>query len=206
MVEPDSRGLPTSHAPNVIVLAGINGAGKTTASREVLAEAFGVLTFVNADVIAQGLSGFDPAASALEAGRIMLARLHSLAEERADFAFETTLAARSYAGWLDELRGTGYGVHLFYYWLNSADLAIARVAARVRAGGHHVPEATIRQRYGRSIRNLFGMYLPVVSDWKVYDNSHECPRLIAHGKWNEAETVIDQAVWDAIRRVAEHGQ
>jgi predicted ABC-type ATPase len=205
MLSPVSDDPPTSHTPNVIVLAGINGAGKTTASREVLAEAFGVLTFVNADVIAQGLSGFDPGASALEAGRIMLARLHSLAEERADFAFETTLAARSYAGWLDTLRQSGYGIHLFYYWLSSAELAVARVAARVRAGGHQVPEATIRQRYRRSVRNLFEIYLPVVSDWKVYDNSHERPQLIAHGKLNEPATVVEAAVWAAIQRGSEHG-
>jgi predicted ABC-type ATPase len=191
-----------SESPNVIVLAGINGAGKTTASRQVLAEAFGVLTFVNADVIAQGLSGFDPEAAAFEAGRIMLARLQSLAEQRANFAFETTLAARSYAGWLDKLRCDGYGVHLFYYWLSSADLAIARVAARVRLGGHHIPDATIRQRHGRSVRNLFDMYMQVTTTWKVYDNSHGGPRLIAHGGIGQSPVIVDSVIWSQMQRVA----
>src|SRR5438105_9238006 len=128
------------NSPTVIVLAGPNGAGKTTASRTLLAETLRVMTFVNADVIAQGLAGFDPDSAAVEASRIMLERLHKLAEQRADFAFETTLAARSYAGWLKQLRDTGYTVHLCYFWLASADLAVARVAQRVRRGGHNIPE------------------------------------------------------------------
>src|SRR5437588_3177373 len=104
--------------PTVIVLAGINGAGKTTAARSLLANTLKVMTFVNADVIAQGLSGFDPGAAAVRAGRIMLEQLHELAAQRADFAFETTLAGRTYAAWLDSLRESGYEVHLFYFWLN----------------------------------------------------------------------------------------
>src|SRR5258707_14460501 len=103
--------------PTVIVLAGINGAGKTTASRSLLANTLRVMTFVNADVIAQGLSGFDPDAAAIRAGRIMLEQLQELAAQRANFAFETTLAGRTYADWLDSLRTTGYRIHLFYFWL-----------------------------------------------------------------------------------------
>jgi len=187
--------------PTVIVLAGINGAGKTTAARSLLANTLKVITFVNADVIAQGLSGFDPDAAALRAGRIMLEELHELAAQRATFAFETTLAGRTYASWLDSLRTTGYRIHLFYFWLNSPDLAIARVAARVRKGGHHVPETTIRQRYGRSIRNLFALYMPVVNGWKVYDNSAAGrPRLLAKGKRNQPEVVLDPECWSLVRR------
>src|SRR6266851_3407473 len=104
-------------APSVIVLGGINGAGKTTSARTLLAETLAVMTFVNADVIAQGLAGFDPDSAAVEASRIMLERLHQLADRRENFAFETTLAARSYAPWLKRLRETGYQVHLFYFWL-----------------------------------------------------------------------------------------
>src|SRR4051812_29505376 len=111
-------------SPTVIVLAGPNGAGKTTASRTLLAETLSLMRFVNADVIAQGLAGFDPASATVEASRIMLERLHTLAEQRQDFAFETTLAARSLAGWLQKLRSTGYTVHLVYFWLESADLAV----------------------------------------------------------------------------------
>src|SRR3954471_1327464 len=138
-------------SPSVILLAGPNGAGKTTASRTLLADTLGVLTFVNADVIAQGLAGFDPDSAAFEASRIMLERLHGLANRRESFAFETTLAARSYAPWLDELRRSGYEVRLYYFWLHSADLAVARVRLRVSQGGHDVPEATVRQRYRRSL-------------------------------------------------------
>src|SRR4051795_9436930 len=111
--------------PTVIVLAGVNGAGKTTASRSLLANTLRVMTFVNADVIAQGLSGFDPDAAALRAGRIMLDQLRELAARRANFAFETTLAGRAYAGWLDSLRESGYETHLFYFWLKRAELAVA---------------------------------------------------------------------------------
>jgi len=187
--------------PTVIVLAGPNGAGKTTSSRTLLADLLGVLTFVNADVIAQGLAGFDPDSAALEASRIMLERLHALAEQRADFAFETTLAARSLAGWLQSLRDSGYVVHLVYFWLESADLAVNRVAERVRRGGHHVPEATIRQRYRRSIRNFFHLYRPVVSTWRIYDNSQgNVPQLIAQGDATGSETIVNELAWQLIQR------
>jgi len=192
--------------PTVIVLGGVNGAGKTTASRSLLAKTLNVMTFVNADVIAQGLSGFDPEAAALRAGRLMLEQLHYLVAQRANFAFETTLAGRSYANWLHSLRGTGYRIHLFYFWLNSPDLAIARVAARVKRGGHHVPERTIRQRYGRSVRNLFELYIPVVTGWKVYDNSAGArPRLLAKGTPHQPDTVVDAEVWSLVKRSAAHG-
>jgi predicted ABC-type ATPase len=186
--------------PSVIVLAGPNGAGKTTASRGLLAEALRLMTFVNADVIAQGLSGFDPDSAAVEASRIMLERLHALAAQRADFAFETTLAGRTLAGWLRGLRRDGYAVHLVYFWLESADLAVTRVAERVKAGGHGVPEATVRQRYRRSLANLFNLYLPVVSTWRVYDNSQGgSSQLIAYGDETGSQTVVQEERWRMIR-------
>src|SRR5205807_112329 len=114
----------------------------------------------------------------------------------ADFAFETTMAARSYAAWLKRLRQTGYTVHLIYVWLRSADLAVARVAERVRQGGHNIPEATIRQRYGRSLQNFFSLYRPLADSWRVYDNSGEGEyRLIAHGETTESEQVLDEPAW-----------
>jgi predicted ABC-type ATPase len=187
-------------SPTVVVLAGPNGAGKTTASRTLLADTLQLLTFVNADVLAQGLAGFDPDSAAIEAGRIMLERLHTLAEQRADFAFETTLAARSLAPWLKELRGTGYAVHLVYFWLVNADLAVARVAQRVSQGGHHVPEATVRQRYRRSLQNLFGLYLPLVSTWRIYDTTqHGLPQLVAHGDETSGQTVLNKTTWQLIQ-------
>jgi predicted ABC-type ATPase len=126
----------------------------------LLADTLRVMTFVNADVIAQGLSGFGPEEVAVEAGRVMFQRLRALVERRTDFAFETTLAARTYARWLQNISTAGYSTHLFYFWVQDAEFAVARVAARVSAGGHHVPPETVRQRYGRSIRNLFELYMP----------------------------------------------
>src|SRR5207249_1904973 len=142
-----------------------------------------VMTFVNADVIAQGIAGFDPDSANVRASRIMLERLHELAEQRADFAFETTLAGRSTAEWLRTLRDSGYVVHLYYFWLSSADLAVARVAHRVSRGGHNVSEETVRRRYRQSLQNFFALYLPVSSAWWVYNNSRagSNPELIATG-------------------------
>jgi predicted ABC-type ATPase len=186
--------------PLVVVLAGPNGAGKTTASRSLLADTLGVLTFVNADVIAQGLSGFDPDSAAFEASRIMLERLHGLANRRESFAFETTLAARSYAPWLDELRRSGYEVRLYYFWLQSADLAVARVRLRVSQGGHDVPEATVRQRYRRSLQNFFRLYQPAVSLWRAYDNTMGSPPLlVAEGDMTGAVWVANEESWQQMQ-------
>jgi predicted ABC-type ATPase len=184
-------------APRCIVLGGINGAGKTTSARTILADTLKVMTFVNADIIAQGLSGFDPDNANLEAGRIMLDRLHALAERRADFAFETTMSGRTSAHWLKTIRETGYFVQLHYFCLASADLAVSRVALRVQAGGHNIPEATIRRRYTQSIRNFFDLYSPASSEWRVYDNTESAltPRLIASGDRTGSILVIDPIAW-----------
>jgi predicted ABC-type ATPase len=188
-------------APTVIVLVGPNGAGKTTTARTFLAETLRLMTFVNADAIALGLSGFDPESMAMEAGHLMLQRLHALAEQRANFAFETTLAGRGYARWLRSLRQSGYTVHLVYFWLASADLAVERVAHRVRMGGHGIPEETIRQRYGRSTDNHFRLYLPIVTSWEVYINSGiGQPQPVARGSQTRGVTVLDEAVWNALQK------
>lgn len=187
--------------PNVIVLAGPNGAGKTTAARTLLAETLKVMTYVNADVIALGLAGFDPDSAALEASRIMLERLHALAEQRADFAFETTLAGRTLADWLRGLRLTGYVVHLVYFWVDSAELAVARVAERVSLGGHNIPEGTIRRRYHRSIRNFFQLYRGLATTWRVYDNSqHGISELVAEGNESDLESVVKACSWEGMKR------
>ena len=187
--------------PTTIVLAGPNGAGKTTAARSLLAETLRLMTFVNADAIAQGLSGFDPGSMAIEAGRIMLQRLHALAEQRVDFAFETTLAGRSYVRWLRSLREAGYTIHLVYFWLASPDLAVARVAERVRQGGHDIPAATIHQRYHRSVRNFFQLFRPVFSTWTVYDNTQVgLPQLVAYGGETGRVTILLDAVWRQMQK------
>jgi predicted ABC-type ATPase len=158
------------------------------------------VTSVNADVIAQGLSAFAPESAAVEASRIMLERLRALAGQRCDFAFETTLAARSYATWLQEIKQTGYELHLFYYWLSSPTLAVQRVALRVAQGGHGIPEPTIRQRYARSIRNFFELYRKVVHYWQVFDNSEIArSRLVAVGGQGCAEAVVDDVTWKLVQ-------
>lgn len=188
--------------PHVIVLAGPNGAGKTTAARTLLAETLQLYTFVNADVIAQGLSGFAPERSAVEAGKIMLNRLHDLAEQRENFAFETTLAGRYYAQWLPTLQQSGYIIHLIFFWLSSPELAVSRVAERVRLGGHDIPEATIRQRYTRSVRNFLKLYCPRVDTWKLYNNSDPYkPELIAHKLEDDQLHVLNPGVWQSIQTV-----
>jgi predicted ABC-type ATPase len=194
----------TNPQPQVAVLGGINGAGKTTASQRILREALRIPLFTNADTIARGLNAFDPESEAMKAGRIMLEHLRELAAARRSFAFETTLAARTYARWLAEVKRGGYAVHLFYYWLRTADMAIARVADRVRSGGHHVPDDTIRRRYSRSVRNFLDLYRPAVTTWQVYDNSNGGSRLIAFSN-GYFDTVLDPDVWDALIRSAGDG-
>jgi len=164
---------------NIVVIGGPNGAGKSTIARNVLVDTLGVHEFVNADVIATGLSGFDPERAAFAAGRVMLARLHELARGDTPFAFESTLASRSFAPWLADLSRREWRVHLIYVWLQSPDLAVQRVAARVRRGGHSIPENIIRRRYARSARNFWNLYRPLASSWRMFENSSASPILIA---------------------------
>lgn len=186
--------------PSVVILAGPNGAGKSTAAPELLQGELSVSEFVNADVIARGLSAFDPDRAAIAAGRVMLVRLNELARQRATFAFETTLASRSFAPWLRGLRTSGYAVHLVFLWLSSPDLAVQRVADRVRSGGHDVPPGTIRRRYGAGVRNFFTLYQPVVTTWAVYNCSGPESQLIAEGLESSPVTVYDRDVWAAVQR------
>jgi predicted ABC-type ATPase len=166
--------------PKLIVIAGCNGAGKSTLAPYLLHQTFGVTEYVNADIIAQGLSAFAPENAAFEAGRVMLKRLRELAARRMNFAFESTLASRSYAAWIAELKQQGYEFNLFFIWLNSPELAVSRVEERVRLGGHTIAIDTIRRRYYRGVRNFFALYQPLASSWTVYDNSFNgAPLLVA---------------------------
>jgi predicted ABC-type ATPase len=184
--------------PQVIVIAGPNGAGKTTLAPSLLRDRLGLLEYVNADTIAQGLSAFQPEQVAIEAGRITLQRLRNLAEKRVSFAFESTLAGRSYAVWLDRLRQQGYQFDLLFVWLSSPEIAIQRVAERVRDGGHSIPEEVIRRRYQSGLRNFFSLYQPIADNWVVYDNSGSgVPPLIAKGKRKTERVIFDQALWRA---------
>ncbi|HAA33387.1 MAG TPA: Zeta toxin family protein [Cyanobacteria bacterium UBA8553] len=190
---------------HLIVIAGPNGAGKSTAAPALLQGTLGVTEFVNADAIAQGLSAFQPETVAFRAGRIMLERLRQLANQRVNFAFETTLATRSFAPWIANLRQNGYLFHLVFLWLPNPELAIERVRQRVRMGGHDVPEETISRRYHAGIRNFFHLYRPLTDTWRFYDNSDTAnPRLIAAGRGNVEEIINDAETWETI--VGEYGQ
>jgi predicted ABC-type ATPase len=187
--------------PSIVILAGPNGAGKSTAAPELLQDELGISEFVNADVIARGLSAFDPDRAAMAAGRVMLARLNELARQRESFAFETTLASRSFAPWLKDLRDSGYAVHLFFLWLSSPELAVQRVAHRVRSGGHDVPVDTIRRRYHAGVRNLFNLYQPVVTSWAVYNCSGPQSQLVAEAVDVAPIKVYDRDVWAEVQRL-----
>ena len=187
-------------SPNVVVVAGPNGSGKSTAAPSLLRDYLGLTEFVNADVIAQGLAGFHAEAVAIQAGRIMRARLRELASQRIDFAFETTLASRSFAPWLRELRDSGYRVHLLFLWLSSPELAISRISTRVQQGGHHVPEETVRRRYHRGLQNFFTLYQPIVDSWVLFDNaSGEGRQQIASYVGSEELYISNTKLWDSIR-------
>ncbi|MCC7106362.1 MAG: AAA family ATPase, partial [Chloroflexi bacterium] len=176
--------------PTVVVIAGPNGAGKSTAAPALLHGLPGLDQFVNADTIARGLSACDPESVAAEAGRVMLQRLKELAAARQDFAFETTLASRSFAPWIADLVQDGYTFLLVYLWLPSPDLCVSRVAERAASGGHSVPEDTIRRRYAGGIRNFVSLYRPLVHQWRLYDNSvRGYPRIVAEGRHERVSLV-----------------
>jgi predicted ABC-type ATPase len=186
--------------PKVVVIAGPNGAGKSTTAPAVLRNALKVPEFVNADTIAAGLSAFSPEKVAIAAGRLMLDRVHELAREHRDFAFETTLASRSFAPWLKQLQTDGYTFHLVYLWLPTVELAVARVAERVRRGGHAVPESTVRRRYDRSLANFFTIYSRFADSWVMLDNSiRRRPRVVAKRSIGRPIRALDADGWSALR-------
>lgn len=191
----------TEPKPLVVVIAGPNGAGKSSTAARVLKGVFEVDEFVNADVIAQGLSAFQPETVAVAAGRIMLARLRELARQHADFAFETTLASRSFAPWLRELQQEGYRVHLNFVSLPDPEMALSRVRDRVRLGGHHVPDELVRRRYAGGLSNFFSLYLPVADSWRMYDNGNAAGlRLIAEQALGAVSaTILDPVRWQELQ-------
>ena len=194
-----------SKKPNLIVIAGPNGAGKSTTAPSLLKGILEVTEFVNADLIAQGLSGFRPEGAVFHAGRIMLERIHYLARKRVDFAFETTLASRTFAPWIAELLETGYVFHLLFLWLPDEDFAVARVSERVRMGGHDVLEETVRRRYRAGLRNFFHFYQTLTNTWRFYNNSDPSgPRFISAGSGRRCDVIKDIEIWDYIVRKFGH--
>jgi predicted ABC-type ATPase len=165
--------------PVCYIIAGPNGAGKTTFARKFLPEYVKCLDFINADLIAGGISPFVPEKAAIQAGRIMIEQILHLAESRRDFGFETTLSGKSYANLLHKLKGKGYRIHLFFLWLPNADLAIERIADRVRKGGHTIPEGVVRRRFHKGLNNFIKIYRPLLDSWFIIDNSRETSQMIA---------------------------
>ena len=188
--------MTAAASPTIVVIAGPNGAGKSTTAPRLLKGPLAVSEFVNADTIAQGLSAFRPETVAIAAGRAMLARLRALATARCSFAYESTLASRTFAPWLRKLQSQGYRVHIMFLALRSADLAVARVAERVRRGGHDVPEPVVRRRFVLGLENLITLFQPFVDSWQVLDNADlSGPRLVARGGMGQVTDIRDQEMW-----------
>lgn len=156
--------------PILYIIAGCNGAGKTTTSYSVLPELLNCKEFVNADEIARGLSPFNTESVAIEAGKLMLRRINLLLSQGKTFAIETTLATRSYASLVRRAHESGYQVVLLFFWLASPEMAIERVARRVREGGHNIPTETIIRRYWSGLENFFNIFAPIVDSWMFFDN------------------------------------
>ena len=184
---------------NIYIIAGPNGSGKTTFAKEFLPDYAKCPHFVNADLIAQGLSPFSPQIAAMKAGRLVLEQLHELAKKNLDFAFETTLAGKTYVNYLKEAKRRGYRIHLFFLWIPSEKLALQRIKDRVAEGGHDVPAEDVRRRFARSIRNFLQLYRPLLDSWMLFDNSGRIPKLIAEEK-DRSENIIDRGLFENIIR------
>ena len=189
-----------THPPKVVTIAGPNGAGKSTTAPAIVRQAFQINEFVNADTIARGLSAFSPESVAVAAGRIMLRRIKSLSLSGADFAFETTLASRTFKPLLEGMQRRGYQVHLIFVWLETPELAIERVRDRVRLGGHTVTDEIVKRRYERGLRNFFSIYRPIADSWAMLDNSHgSSPKLIAWRNVGGPIQIVKSGPWDRLR-------
>ncbi|ASU35916.1 zeta toxin family protein [Mucilaginibacter xinganensis] len=186
--------------PNLYIIAGCNGAGKTTASYTILPEMLNCKEFVNADGIAAGLSPFNPEKVAIEAGRIMLSRIDSLLDDGVDFAIETTLASKSYVSLIKEASAIGYKITLVYFWLSSPQEAKQRVATRVSKGGHHIPDDVIERRYIKGIYNLIHLYLNICDYWAVFNNEAGRPEIVVSGEFNNPQMIFNSDIWKRIKK------
>jgi predicted ABC-type ATPase len=187
-------------AKNVYIIAGPNGCGKTTFAKKFLPDYVKCPNFVNADLIASGLSPFSPRAAAIKAGRLVLEQIRNLADKNLDFAFETTLSGKSYLAFLRDLQKKKYSINIFFLWLPNAELAINRIKDRVACGGHDVPVVDVRRRFHRGINNFFKYYKPLANTWLLFDNADAMPKLIAHEKNGKTE-IIDKVLFDRITNI-----
>lgn len=187
---------------NLYIIAGCNGAGKTTASFTVLPEMLNCDEFVNADEIARGLSPLNPEKSAIEAGRWMLKKIDQLISSKTDFAFETTLSTKSFTRTVARAKKSGYQITLVFFWLESVDLAIERVKTRVEEGGHNVPAEVIQRRYYSGLMNLFNLYIPVCEVWMIIDNSEFPSSMVAKGKYDQLVEIENSVTFEKIKHIA----
>ena len=183
---------------NLYIISGCNGAGKTTASYTVLPEILDCREFVNADEIARGLSPFNPESVAIEAGRLMLQRIEDLLAKDETFSIETTLATKSYINLVRRAQAKGYQVRLLFFWLNSPELALLRVAERVAKGGHNIPEPIVKRRYVAGIRNLFRLFMNEVDYWVIYDNSEYPAVLVATGEKDDKVNIMSESKYKVL--------
>lgn len=185
--------------PNLYIIAGCNGAGKTTASYTVLPEILNCKEFVNADEIAKGLSPFRPESVSIQAARLMLERINQLLTQNVDFAIETTLTTRSYQKTIELAKLGNYSITLLFFWLNDVNLAIERVKSSVSDGGHNIPEEVIIRRYYRGISNLMQIFLKLCDYWILIDNSKRSFTIIAEGNEGFQTTIYDDATWTKLK-------
>ncbi len=183
---------------NCYIIAGPNGAGKTTFATEFLPLYAKCNNFINADLIARGLSPFDPDAAMLRAGRTVLERIAEFTKARMDFGFETTLSGRSYAPLLEGMKQAGFRLHMFYLWIPSPELSLLRIRYRVERGGHNVPERDVRRRFSRTLGNLFRLYRPLLDTLHFFDNASDTPRLVFSDR-SDKTTVNDAALYEQLR-------
>lgn len=181
------------------IIAGCNGAGKTTASYTILPEILDCKEYVNADEIAKGLSPFRPEKASIQAGKLMLTRIKNLISEGENFAFETTLSTRSYSQLIKQAKEKGFEVYLLFFWLHSSQLAVERVRVRVLEGGHNIPNDVILRRYENGLKNFFNLYLPIVDQWFLIDNSGEPYEVIAENLEGELN-VYDRGTWNKLKQ------
>ena len=185
---------------DLYVIGGPNGAGKTTFAREFLPNYAECRNFVNADLIAQGVAPFSPESAAIRAGRMMLGEIRAFAEKRVSFAFETTLSGRSYASLLRSLKTDGYRIHIYFLWVENAELAVSRVRERVVRGGHDIPSPVVRRRFSRSLENFFSLYRRLANSWILFNNSGVAPTIIASGSGRDVRVVEKKLYSELIER------
>lgn len=188
---------------DIFILGGPNGAGKTTAARTLLPAWLPVDAFLNADEIARKISPENVDAAALAAGRTMLERMRNFVRQGASFAFETTCAARTYTKFLQDCRRAGWKISLIYLWVPSPEYSVARVAKRVRQGGHSIPTEVIHRRYRVGLWNMRHLYLPLADDAMIYDNRDNALQLVARREAPHPVRVFDEEVWSRIEEETE---